>query len=152
MAGAVRSTVSGAPAIALRLLALLLGVFFLFNGLDKLSWFLDSSILDERLDQWGASAAPAQIWYLETIAAPGVPLFARLVPLAELSTAAALILGFWTRLAAALALFMVANFHLARGLFFSNEILTDGVGFPVIGGLLALAIAGGRLPFSVSRQ
>jgi uncharacterized membrane protein YphA (DoxX/SURF4 family) len=129
----------------------MLGAFLVFNGMDKLSWFLDGSILAGRLDGWLASAAPASRWYLETVAMPGVPLFARVVPTAELAAGAALIVGFWTRLAAFMALAMVVNFHLARGLFFSGEFLTDGVGFPVLGALLALTIAGTRLPFSISR-
>ena len=81
-------------AYGFRVLALMLGVFFVFNGLDKLAWFADSSILAQRLDGWLQGAAPSTRWYLETVAAPGVPLFARLVPLAELSTGLALILGF----------------------------------------------------------
>ena len=136
---------------ALRVLGLAIGLFFLFNGLDKRAWFLDSSILSERLDGWLQNAAPSVRWYIETLAAPGIPLFARLVPLAELLAGAALIVGFWTRLAAFLALMMVANFNFARGMFHSGEFLTDGVGFPVVGGLLALTIAGARLPFSLSK-
>jgi uncharacterized membrane protein YphA (DoxX/SURF4 family) len=138
-------------ALALRVLGFALGLFFLFNGLNKVSWLFDSGILSDRFDEWLQNAPPAVRWYIETLAAPGVPLFARVVPLAELSTGAALILGFWTRLAAFLALMMVTNFNFARGMFHSGEILTDGVGFPVLGGLLALAIAGSRLPFSVSK-
>jgi uncharacterized membrane protein YphA (DoxX/SURF4 family) len=138
-------------AYALRALALMLGAFFIFNGLDKLSWFLDSSILDERLDGWLASATPVSRWYIETVARPGVPLFARVVPIAELAAGTALVVGFWTRVAAFTALAMVANFHVARGLFFSREFLTDGVGFPVLGALIALAIAGSRLPFTLSK-
>ena len=68
--------------------------------------------------------------------------FARVVPVAELAAGAALIVGFWTRLAAFMAFAMVANFHVARGLVFSGEFLTDGLGFPVLGA---------RLPFSVSK-
>jgi len=86
------------------------------------------------------------------VVAPGVPLFARLVPLAELSTGVALILGFWTQLVAALAFLMVANFHFARGFFYEWEFLMDGAGLPVLGGLLVLALGGLRLPFSVSRE
>ena len=140
-----------ATAYGLRVLALMMGAFFIFNGLDKSSWFLDSSILAERLDGWFASAAPASRWYIETVARPGVPLFARVVPIAELAAGTAFILGFWTRLAAFMALAMVVNFHIARGLFFSREFLTDGVGFPVLGALIALAIAGSRLPFTLSK-
>lgn len=150
MAVANRTTVSPYTA-ALRVLGVAIGLFFLFNGLDKRTWFLDSSILSERLDGWLENAAPSVRWYIETLAAPGMPLFARLVPLAELLAGAALIVGFWTRLAAFLALMMVANFDFARGMFHSGEFLTDGVGFPVVGGLLALTIAGARLPFSLSK-
>ena len=146
-----RSTGKGSVgAYGLRALALLLGVFFVFNGLDKLAWFTDSSILAQRLDGWLQDASPSTRWYLETVVAPGVPLFARLVPLAELSTGVALILGFWTQLVAALAFLMVINVHFARGFLYEWEFLMDGTGLPVLGGLLVLALSASRLPFSVS--
>jgi uncharacterized membrane protein YphA (DoxX/SURF4 family) len=139
-------------AYGLRALALMLGVFFIFNALDKLAWFADSGILAQRLEGWLQEAAPSTRWYIETVAKPGVPLFARLVPLAAFSTGVALILGFWTRLAAVVAFFMVANVHFARGFFYEWEFLIDGTGLPVLGGLLALAIGASRLPFSVSKS
>ena len=143
---------SGGPhAAALRVVGFMLGLFFLFNGLDKVAWVTDSGILSERLDEWLENAGPGVRWYIETVAAPGVPLFARIVPLSELATGAALVLGFWTRLAAFLALMMVANVDFARGMFHSGDVLTDGAGFPVLGALLALTMAGARLPFSVSK-
>ena len=137
-------------AYGLRTLAFMLGVYFVFNGLDKLAWFADSGILAERLEEWLQDAAPSTRWYIEDVAVPGVPLFARLVPLAELSTGVALILGFWTQMVAVLAFLMVVNFHLARGFFYEWAFLMDGAGLPVLGGLLALAIGGTRLPFSAS--
>jgi hypothetical protein len=60
-------------------------------------------------------------------------------------------LGFWTRLAAALGLVLVVNLHLARGFFYEWAFLADGTGLPVLGGLLALTLGGARLPFSVSK-
>jgi uncharacterized membrane protein YphA (DoxX/SURF4 family) len=105
----------GAYTIGLRVLAFALGLFFIFNAIDKAAWIADSGILEERLRGWLERAPPRTRWYIETVAMPGVPLFARLVPGAELSAGAALILGFWTRLAAAVAFLMVANFHVARG-------------------------------------
>ena len=136
----------------LRALALMLGVFFVFNGLDKLAWFADSSILAQRLDGWLQDAAPSTRWYLQTVVAPGIPMFARLVPVAELSMGLALILGFWTRLVAALAFLMVMNVHFARGFFYEWEFLMDGSGLPVLGGLLALSLGGSRLPLSMNGQ
>ena len=139
-------------AYGLRALALMLGVFFIFNGLDKLAWFADSSILAQRLEGLAQDAAPSTRWYIDTVVAPGVPLFARLVPLAELSTGVALFLGFWTRLVAAMAFLMVTNFHFVCGFFYEWEFLIDGAGLPVLGGLLALALGASRLPFSTSKQ
>lgn len=136
---------------ALRALALSFGVFFIFMGAGKLGWFLDSAELAGELQGWRDSAPRMSQWYLETFAAPGVPVFARLVVLGELATGVALVVGFRVRLAALLALLMVLNFHFASGIIFTYGYLTNGYGPPVIGGLLALAIGGTRLPFSVSR-
>ena len=148
-----QSTTQGrAGAYGLRALAFMLGVFFVFHALDKIAWFADSSILAQRLDGWLKNAAPSTRWYIETVAVPGIPLFARLVPLAELSTGVALILGFWPRLVAALAFLMVANFHFARGAFYTWAFPLDGTGLPVLGGLLALALGASRLPLSFSKQ
>ena len=151
MANQVKDLSGGSRVYALRALAFMFGLFFFFNGLDKLAWFSDSGILAARLQGWLQNAPPSTRWYIEAVAVPGVPLFAKLVPLAELSTGVALIIGFWTRLAAALALFMVLNFHFARGFIFDPEFLMDGTGFPVLGGLLVLALGRGVLPVSVSK-
>ena len=139
------------PATGLRALSLLLGVFMLFMGISKFGWLTDTSVLASRFTEWRDAGPPAARWYLETLAIPGMPLFARIVPLAELATGLALILGFWTRLAAGLALFMVLNFHFAMGVLLRYSYLWNGYGPPVLGGLLALVIGGARLPFSVLR-
>ena len=156
MATAVRgrspSVGSDAATWGLRLMAVMVGVFFLSMGLNKLAWLTDSGILMQKLQIFLKGASPSTRWYIETVAMPGVPLFARIVPIAEISTAVALIVGFWTRLAAALALLMVLNFHVATGELFTKEFLLDGAGLPLLGALLALAIAGGMLPCSVSKQ
>ena len=142
---------SGAASLGLRLMAVMVGVFFLSMGLNKVAWLADSSILMHKFDTFLKGAPPWTQWYIDTIAKPGVPVFARVVPLAELSTAAALILGFWVRLAAGLAFVMVLNFHVATGELFTREFLLDGAGLPLLGALLALAIAGGKLPWTVSK-
>ena len=153
MATAVRGRTgrptAGAAATGLRVLAMFLGVFLIFEGLGKLAWFSDSGQLQGALQGWLKDAPPTSRWYLETFAIPGVPMFARLVPLGELVAGAALLTGFWTRLAAAAAFLMVLNFHVASGAIFKYGFLTNGFGLPVLGGLLALAIGGVRLPWSV---
>lgn len=139
----------GSGATGLRVLAMCLGVFLIFEGLGKLAWFGSSTLLSEQLQGWLKTAPPSSRWYLETFAIPGIPMFARLVVLGELSAGIALVAGFWTRLAAALAFLMVLNFHFASGRIFQYSFLTNGYGLPVLGGLLALAIGGARLPWSV---
>src|SRR3989338_2105312 len=90
----------GGPAldrytIALRLLACVLGLFFVFNAVDKIAWLGDSGILAARLAGWLEHAPPSARWYIETVAMPAVPLFARLVPLAELSAGRPAGPGLW---------------------------------------------------------
>ena len=137
--------------IGLRILGVMLGIFFVAVSVTKIAWFTDSGILRNQFQQWLSNAAPAARWYLETVCIPGAPLFARLVPLGEFSTGVALIIGFWTRMAAIAACLMVLSFHLAASDFWSPNFLKDGYGLPVLGGLLAIAFNGSRLPFSASR-
>jgi thiosulfate dehydrogenase [quinone] large subunit len=142
---------SNAHALGLTALRILLGVFFLFMSLSKIAWLTDSSILVGQLTGWANEAGPFSRWYLETFCLPGAPIFARVVPVAELSTGLALILGIYTRIAATLGLLMILNFHVASGIIFTYAYLTNGYGLPVLGGLVALALGGSNLPMSVKR-
>jgi len=136
---------------ALRILSVALGVFLIFMGLDKIEWLTDSGILLQRLQEWRDAATPLARWYLDTVAIPGAPIFARLVPLAELTAGSALVLGIKVRLAATLVMLMVINFHFASDVMLRYDYLINAYGLPVLGGLLALALGGAKLPFSVSR-
>lgn len=135
----------------LALLRICLGVFFVFEGLGKIRWFADSSILASQLGGWYQSAASTSIshWYLQRIAVPWTPLFARLVPLGEISCGIALVVGFWTPIAALIAFFMALNFQIASGALFRYSFLTSGYGLPVLGGTLAMILGGIRLPWSI---
>jgi uncharacterized membrane protein YphA (DoxX/SURF4 family) len=139
------------PGWGLTALRLCLGVFFLFEGIGKLGWFSSAGVLRDRLAEWAPSAPAMSRAYIQAVCLPGVELFARLVPLGEFAVAVAFLLGGYTRLAAALGLLMVLNFHFASGLMFTYGYLTNGYGPPVIGGLLALALGGASLPLSVNR-
>ena len=138
-------------AAGLRALSVVMGVFLLFMGIDKLGWLTDSGVLAGRFQEWLETAPPPSRWYLETLAIPGAPVFARLVPLAEIAAATALLCGFFVRAAAALAFFMVLNFHFASDVLFHYSYLTNGYGLPVLGSLMALAIGGARLPLTISK-
>jgi uncharacterized membrane protein YphA (DoxX/SURF4 family) len=137
-------------ATGLRVLSLFLGIFFLFMGLDKLAWVSDAGLLTTQLNGWLETSPAASQWYLRTVAIPGAPVFARLVVAGELATGAALLIGFQLRVAALVGLFMVLNFHLAMGVLLQYSYLWNGYGPPVLGSLLALAVGGSRLPFSLS--
>jgi uncharacterized membrane protein YphA (DoxX/SURF4 family) len=128
----------------LTILRVCLGVFFIFEGIGKLRWFGDTSILRGQLTEWAQAAASGSIshWYLSRIAQPGEVYFARLVPLGELVSGAALVAGFWTPLFAFVAFFMALNFQIASGALFKYSFLTSGYGLPVLGGALALTFAG----------
>jgi uncharacterized membrane protein YphA (DoxX/SURF4 family) len=138
-------------ATGLRVLSILLGVFVLCMGLDKINWLMDSDLLLRRLQEWRGSAPAVSRWYLDAIAIPGAPVFARLVLLGELAAGAALICGVRVRMAAAVTFVMVLNFHFASDVLLHYSYLTNAYGLPVLGGLLALAIGGSKLPFSLGK-
>ena len=146
------AAVASTGPFGLRLLAVMVGVFFIGMSSSKVAWLTDSNILLQKFQMIFLPKAPPIVrWYLETVCIPGVPLFARLVPIGEFAAGLALILGFWTRMAAIVAFLMVLNFHFATSAFWSIDFLRDGTGLPVLGALLAIAISGSRLPFSVSK-
>jgi uncharacterized membrane protein YphA (DoxX/SURF4 family) len=141
----------GSPGGALRIVSVALGVFLIFMGLDKIDWLMDSGFLTGRLQEWRDSARPLPRWYLENVALPGAPVFARVIPIAELVAGSALVLGLKVRLAATLALLMVLNFHFASDIIYRYDYLINAYGLPILGGLLALAVGGAKLPFSLSK-
>lgn len=130
---------------------MLIGLFFIFAGVGKAQWFFDTSILAGYFSKWLAGTAPGSVsyWYLQHIAIPGTAVFARLVPLGEICSGLALVLGFWTPLFAFIAFFMAVNFNVASGEIFHYSFLTSGYGLPVLAATLGLAIGGVRLPWSI---
>src|SRR5881394_3740754 len=109
------ATPQGRGLVALRLC---LGVFFVYEALSKIGWFLDSGPLVKQLEGWLASAGPWNRWYLQGICLPGAPIFARVVPIAEVATGVALLVGAYVRPVAVLAILMVLNFHFSSGQLF----------------------------------
>ena len=135
----------------LALLRICIGIFFLFEGIGKIGWLTDTSILAGQLTGW-AQAVPSASWshlYLEKVAMPYAAIFARLVPIGEMTTGLALIAGIWTPLVAFIGFFMALNFQFASGALFKYSILTSGYGLPVLGATLGLAVGGVRLPWSI---
>lgn len=142
---------ANAQGRGLAVLRILLGVFFVFESIGKARWIVDSEPLVKQLSGWLATAGPWNRWYLEAVCLPWAPAFARLVMLGELATGLAFVAGAYTRPAALLALLMVLNIHVASGVLFKYQFLTNGYGLPVVGGLLALVIGGASLPASLRK-
>jgi uncharacterized membrane protein YphA (DoxX/SURF4 family) len=136
-------------AVALRLLTIGLGVFFLAMSYNKVAWVGDPAQLTLRFDRWLPNASPYARVYLQAVAIPGGAVFARIVPIAELLTALSMFTGVYTNIAAMAALFMILNFHTATSSFSSIEFLRDGTGPPMIAALFAVAMAGRSLPYSL---
>jgi uncharacterized membrane protein YphA (DoxX/SURF4 family) len=130
----------------LTVLRICIGIFFIFEGIGKLGWFTDTSLLAEQLRNWLQSVSSSSLshMYLVRVAIPGVRIFARLVPLGEIVSGVALVAGFWTPLFAFVAFFMALNFQFASGALFKYSFLTSGYGLPVLGSTLALALSGLR--------
>ena len=140
----------GPTAMALRIVTLGLGIFFLAMSYNKLAWFGEPSQLTQRLERWLPDAAPYARVYLQALAIPGAELFARIVPIAELLTALSMLTGLYMRIAAAAALFMILNFHTATSSFSSADFLGDATGPPMFAALIAVIVAGRGLPLSFS--
>ena len=130
-----------AHSAALLLLRVFLGVFMFFFGFEKSSWLIDATPLAAQLASWLPDAPPASQWYLERVI-PGAPVFARVVPLGAMAGGIALVLGFWTRIAAAISLVVVLSLQLPAGSMFRYAYLMDASGLPLVGGLVALMIGG----------
>jgi len=135
-------------AAGITILRICTGVFFFCEGLGKIRWFTDTSLLGGQLNGWLAAAPSGSVThaYLERFAIPGTALFARLVPLGEMISGAAITLGVWPRVFALIAFAMALNFHVASGALFTYSFLTNGYGLPVLGSTLAVAFAARSRP------
>jgi uncharacterized membrane protein YphA (DoxX/SURF4 family) len=149
-AGIQKSVGSRPQAAALTLIRVAAGTSLFFAGVGKARWLLDSTPLASQLALWSAQATPISQWYLERIT-PGIPVFARLVPLGEIIGGLALVVGFWTRLVAGAMFLMVLNAQIAAGAVFHYAYLTNGNGLPLLGSLLGLIVGGARLPLSLKK-
>lgn len=86
-------------ATGLAIIRVPLGVFFVFESLSKIRWLTNTSLLAGQLARWlqTVGSGSSSGWYLQHIAIPGAPLFARFVPLGEFCSGLALIVHIGAR-------------------------------------------------------
>src|SRR5262245_12535737 len=120
-------------ARALTIIRIALGVFLIVKSTGKFGWLLDASPLATRLTAWAARDQVSQISrdYASALIA-GSALYARLALIGELGGGIALVVGFKTRIVAALAALMILNFHLATGGLIAWDFLSDASGLVVV--------------------
>jgi uncharacterized membrane protein YphA (DoxX/SURF4 family) len=118
---------SGGLQVCLALLRIATGVSLLGPGLKKLGWF-SRPALEPILANWAQHAPNGLVTSYLHFVTPHHATLARVVLFGELGLGALLILGMFTPVAALVALFMVANYHLASGAMFDATYLTGGNG------------------------
>ena len=119
-------------------LRIVIGVFFIAQGLNKLDWYTTSEFLRTSLDRYSLNASPATVWYQKHIAYPGIEAWSRLIPTGEMLIGIALILGLLTRAALIGAIALVLNYHLTNGSLFTLAFLSNPYALVILSCLLFL--------------
>jgi uncharacterized membrane protein YphA (DoxX/SURF4 family) len=123
--------------VALGLLRIATGISLLGPGLNKLGWFAHPA-LEPILANWAQHAPNGMVVHYLHLVAPHHAGLARIVAVGELGLGTLLVLGFFTPIAALLALIMVAQYHFASGAMFQSSYLMGQNGlvylliFPVL--------------------
>ena len=123
--------------IALGLLRIATGISLLGPGLNKLGWFAHPA-LEPVLANWAQHAPNGLVVRYLHLVTPHHAGLARIAAVGELGLGTLLVLGFFTPVAALLAVIMVAQFHLASGAIFQPSYLMGQNGlvylliFPVL--------------------
>lgn len=119
-------------------LRVVVGLFFLAQGINKLDWFTSSEFLRTSLDRYAQNAPSLTLWYQNHVAYPGIEVWSRMIPTGEMLIGIALLLGLLTRPTLIIALAMVLNFHLTNGTLFSRGLIYNPFGLLLISNLIVL--------------
>ncbi len=124
--------------IILLALRLFVGLFWLENGLNKISaGWLSENKLKPRLVQKSLIAHGVRGAYLGNFAVPASRGLGILVAVGELAVGIALLTGFWMKPAAWGAIFIVLNIKFAFGDLITLKVLSSSSFFPLLLGTLA---------------
>lgn len=134
-------------SLFIALLRIAAGVSLFASGLQKLSWFSDPTVLQQRFTGWAGQPANGAVASYLDFASRHAGLFSRLVPIGELGLGLLLIVGLLTPLVALLAFLMVLNFQFASNQMFSLAYLrgTSPLAYVLIFPVLSFGRAGTAL-------
>ena len=135
-------------------LRIIVGLFFLGQGINKADWYASSEFLRTSLDRYAQNAPPLTAWYQVHVAYPGIEVWSRMIPTGEMLIGIALVLGLLTFPTLIITLALVINYHLANGTLFSNGLISNPFGLLLIANLIVLLAcnAGGTLALDASRK
>jgi len=119
-------------------LRIVIGLFFLAQGLNKLDWYTSSEFLRTSLDRYSQNAPSATVWYQKHVAYPGIEAWSRMIPTGEMLIGVALVLGLLTRATLISAIILVVNFYLTNGSLFSLSFFSNPYSFLVLSCLVFL--------------
>ena len=106
-------------------LRIVVGVFFLAQGLSKVQWYTTSEYLQTNLDRYGVNAHPVTQWYQEKVARPYIEVWSRLIPSGEIAIGIALILGLFVQPTLIISSLLLLNFYVATGKIFQLTFFSD---------------------------
>jgi len=132
--------------VALALLRIAAGISLLGPGFAKLGWFAHPT-LEQTLANWAQHAPNGLVLGYLHLVTPHHAALARLVAIGELGLGTLLVLGFFTPVAALLALVMIAQYHFASGAMFQGSYLygQNGLVYLLIFPVLMVGQAGAAL-------
>ena len=122
-------------------LRIVIGIFFLGQGLNKLDWYGSSEFLRTSLYRYAQNAPSLTLWYQNHVAYPGIEAWSRMIPTGEMLIGAGLILGLLTRPTLIIAIALVVNYHLATGTLFSRGFISNPFALVLVSNLLVLLAA-----------
>lgn len=138
--------------ILLFVLRLVLGLFWMDHGLDKVSGgWLTQDVLKPRLERNLPKAAGLQKVFLEHFAVPASGALHYLVTLGEIAIGISFLVGFWMKPASWGAILMVLSFKLADGRFQSLDVFGDAYLFPLLLAILVVAYATWERKWTIRR-
>ena len=133
-------------------LRIVVGIFFLAQGINRVDWFRSSEFLRAELQAYAAHPDPAAHWLLTHAVLPYTEIWARVIPAGEMLIGAALLAGMLSRTALCLALAGALCYDVAAGKLYSPTFITEPAGMVMLACLLTLAVLRSGSVFALKKS